>query len=634
MSEEKRLVDGGEREKDNNASEFPTSKKRTVPEKGILGIPEGGKPKPANSKITFADVKGLVEAKKIVKDALIDPILYPEVHSGLKIIPGSGLLLYGPPGTGKTMFARAIANELKTDFLPVTMTDLRGKNPVQTSELISSTFEKARSCVNGCVLFIDDCEELLSRPGNSKAYGVSQFLNELDGMKQSGKGGKVFLLIATNRPWMIDSAILREGRIGASVYVGLPEKETRKEIILAALRENLIAADVDIDRLAEMTEGYSGAEIYHGLNGGGVCNKARVFAKDRWIKRIEVYGDGERNRVEPICFADFERALKEVTPTAVRDAERIRKNEEFRNASDKKPQTVNVDLPKRDFAYRVDDENEIKLSTPDVVQLKNYVFNSSIIQETPDYKHFADSTYFLYNDEYGDSQTFNAYASTISYLSQRYGINLSEMGGDPNRPAIVVYDGLNIANTAVAAAFLKHNPNMFLKDTKSLRQVLVDLNLFLCRNCGRITVGDLANLDNEYDLFPSDSDMLHDIKRLASVMGAFTIAHELGHIIYGDIFKVHDDGVYSRNMERSADQFAADVLNGIQDEDDRELLFLGAALHFVGHIALGRADEKISAEDSHTHPATLDRFRNLLKNAPETIEQFGFDEEKFLQCIP
>ena len=283
--------------------------------------------------ITFDDIKGLDEAKRIIRDALIYPVRYPEVYKSLGVIPGSGLLLYGPPGTGKTMFGRAIANELNADFLSLTMADLRGKNPLQTVEMISQVFTRARMSLNGCVLFMDDCEELLSRPGNSKAYGISQFLNELDGVKKSGGEtgkGQVFVLIATNRPWMIDGAFLRSGRISAAVYVGLPDRESRRGIIESALKDVMLADDVDLEKLTELTDGYSCAEIFHRLNGGGICNLARNFAGRRWVARIEE-DPSARNRIEPLRWCDFEQALAEVTPSSVRDADRIAGNEKFRD---------------------------------------------------------------------------------------------------------------------------------------------------------------------------------------------------------------------------------------------------------------------------------------------------------------
>ncbi len=585
------------------------------------------------SKITFADVKGLTKAKEIVKDALINPARYPEVYKNMGVIPSTGLLLFGPPGTGKTMFARAIANELDTEFISVSLTDIKGKNPLQTVSMISSVFAKARTAPKGAVLFIDDCEEILSRPGNSKAYGVSQFLNEMDGLKKTGNSGKVFILIATNRPWMIDGALLRSGRVGASVYVGLPEFETRKELITAALADVILAADVDIDELAEMTEGYSCAEIYHGVNGGGICNLARNYASKRWVKRIEENPE-DKNRMEPVCFDDLVKAMQEVIPTAVRDAERIARNEQYRDMISNTNQ--NALEGKSDFAYSISDENEISFSTPDAEELKDIVFSSKTIQDTEDYRKVAESTYFIYNDKYRDKLTFNAYASTALYVMKRYNLTDPELTENPARPVIVLYDGFNIANTAMAAIFLKQYPDLVIDDPAKLHDFLISMCEHLMKRNGKFGVPQLKAMDKKYDLFPDDEKALENIKILASAMTSFTIAHELGHIVYGDIFKFNtDDNIYSRNMERSADQFAADIINGIADEGIRNLFFLGAALSFINELAwtdvAKSPDEDVEAS---THPGTIERFCNLIKNYPEYAKKHNLTEETFKKCIP
>ena len=585
------------------------------------------------SRITFADVKGLTKAKEIVKDALINPARYPEVYKNMGVIPSTGLLLFGPPGTGKTMFARAIANELDTEFISVSLTDIKGKNPLQTVSMISSVFAKARTAPKGAVLFIDDCEEILSRPGNSKAYGVSQFLNEMDGLKKTGNSGKVFILIATNRPWMIDGALLRSGRVGASVYVGLPEFETRKELITAALADVTLAADVDIDELAEMTEGYSCAELYHGVNGGGICNIARNYASKRWVKRIEENPE-EKNRIEPVCFDDLVKAMQEVIPTAVRDAERLARNEEYRDMISNTNQN-GLD-GRSNFAYSVSDENEISFSTPDAEVLKDIVFSSKTIQGTDDYRKVADSTYFIYNDKFRDRLTFNAYASTAMYVTKRYHLDDPELLENPARPVIVLYDGLNIANTAMAAIFLKQYPNLVIDDPAKLHDFLISMCVQLIKRNGKFGVPQLKAMDKKYQLFPDDDKALEKIKILASAITSFTIAHELGHIVYGDIFKFgSDDNIYSRNMERSADQFAADTINGIDDESIRNLFFLGAALSFINDIAWTEVAKDPDADvESKTHPGTIERFCNLIKNYPEFAKKHNLTEETFMKCIP
>lgn len=282
--------------------------------------------------ILLDDVKGLTEAKAVVMDALINPVNHPDIYKTLKVKPGTGLLLYGPPGTGKTMFAKAIANEMKTTFMHVKLNELKSKYVGETEQNIAEMFREARS-YKKCVLFLDECESMLRKRGNQKVCMVEQFLVELDGFKKDD-GNQLFVLLATNRPWILDSAITRSGRISTAVYVGLPEKETRRLIIDSALKDVPLSSDVDLDKLSELTDGFSGAEISHKENGGGVCDDARKFAARRWIERRKSQAEGSEEwaKVEPVTWVDFERALKTVVPTSKRDAEIVQKNLAFRDS--------------------------------------------------------------------------------------------------------------------------------------------------------------------------------------------------------------------------------------------------------------------------------------------------------------
>ena len=526
------------------------------------------------------------------------------------------------------MFARAIANELNCKFYSVVLEDVRGKTPLQTTEKISALFKTARSNAAGSVLFIDDCEEILSRPGNAKAYGVSQFLTELDGLKTAGNSNNVFVLIATNRPWMIDGALLRSGRISASAYIGLPELDVRREIIASALCDIVLADDVDIELLAKYTEGYSGAEIYHSSNGGGICNLARDYAADRWVKRIE-NDPAARNTIEPVTMADFEKAISKIVPCAIKERERIAKNQAFYAEF-----TSNTLDNSKSFACRTRGGHSFSFSLPDVMNVKNFVFNSSTIQTVTDYKHFADNVFFYLNETDADCNKFNAYATTVGMLKKEYSINELANEEDPARPAILLHDGLNMAYTVVAAAYMAYSVNMVLAKPEKLRTLLVEMNHLLYRQKGNFGKKQLEEIIKKFDIFPDDYKSLECIKTLASSMVAFVIAHELGHIVHGDMFNDVSAGVYSRNMERSADQFAADTLNGLEDPAIRDFMFLGAALSFVADASLGDADVSISAEAPDTHPATLERFNNLLKNAPPTLKRFNLTEDVFLSCIP
>ena len=284
--------------------------------------------KPASQTLTLADVKGLADAKQIVMDALVNPVKHPDIYKTLKIKSGKGLLLYGPPGTGKTMFARAIAGEMGLPFIYKKISELKDKYVGESEKGISRLFEEAYSHKQS-VVFLDECEGLLRKRGNQKVNIVEAFLAELDGFA-TNRDSQVFVLLATNRPWLIDSAVMRSGRIGAAVHVGLPDAETRKAIVSAALKDVPLADDVSIDEIVSITDGYSGAELNHG-DGGGVCNVAENIAGRRWIERRSNASPGspEWSRVEKVTRDDFLAAVKSIMPVSRKDPDIIKKNLDF-----------------------------------------------------------------------------------------------------------------------------------------------------------------------------------------------------------------------------------------------------------------------------------------------------------------
>lgn len=309
----------------------PASVKAQRPDSPVPDALSEKKPKDAAANttgITLADVKGLDGAKQAVMDALVNPVRHPDIYKTLKIKNGKGLLLYGPPGTGKTMFARAVAGELGLPFIYRKMSEMKDKYVGESEKNVSRLFEEAYSHKK-CVVFLDECESILRKRGNQKVCIVEQFLAELDGFATK-RDSQVFVILATNRPWMIDSAVVRSGRIGLAVHVGLPDAETRRAIVEAALKEVPLAPDVSIDAIVERTEGYSGAELHHG-DGGGVCDEAAMRAGRRWVKRREGLnpGDPEWNRVEPVTKADFDAAIKSIVPVSSKDPDIVRRNRAF-----------------------------------------------------------------------------------------------------------------------------------------------------------------------------------------------------------------------------------------------------------------------------------------------------------------
>ncbi|MBQ7189467.1 MAG: ATP-binding protein [Kiritimatiellae bacterium] len=278
--------------------------------------------------VRLADVIGLESAKAVVMDALVNPVNHPDIYQTLRAAPGTGLLLYGPPGTGKTLFAKAVANEMGMPFLDVKCDNLKSKYVGESEKNVAELFRAARS-YGKCVIFLDECNAILSRRDDQKVCLVEQFLVELDGFASS-KDSQFFVLMATNLPWTLDPAITRSGRLSEAVYVGLPECADRRKLLELSLADTPLAADVSLDKLAEITDGYSGADL---CAKGGVCHKAKMKAARRWVARRGAL-DKEADAVawetaEPITWRDLEEARQETPPISRTAADLVRRNQDF-----------------------------------------------------------------------------------------------------------------------------------------------------------------------------------------------------------------------------------------------------------------------------------------------------------------
>ena len=211
--------------------------------------------------VSWEDIGGLETVKKELIETVEWPLKYPGLLSELGTRPPSGILLYGPPGTGKTLLAKAVANKSECNFISIKGPELITKWVGESEKKVRDIFKKARQA-SPSIIFFDEIDALLpKRTGSSWGDSVvAQLLTELDGLEELHN---VIVIGATNRPDMIDDAVMRPGRMDRIIYVPPPDAEGRKGIFEVYLRDygNLLSKDVSIDELVEKTEGFVGADI-------------------------------------------------------------------------------------------------------------------------------------------------------------------------------------------------------------------------------------------------------------------------------------------------------------------------------------------------------------------------------------
>lgn len=249
--------------------------------------------------VTWDEVGGLEDTKEKLREMVEWPQKHPERFQRMGIDVPRGILLYGLPGTGKTLLAKAVANEANANFISIKGPEIFSKFVGESEESIREVFKKARQ-VAPCILFIDEIDSIATRRGNRSDSGVgdrvvNQLLTELDGI-ESLEG--VTVIAATNRPDLIDPAILRPGRIDRNIEVEVPGLEARKKILEVHTRDMPLGEDIDMDKLAEETKGYVGSDIE------SLCREAGMFS-------LRNNPDSEE-----VKWEDFESAMDEVRPTA------------------------------------------------------------------------------------------------------------------------------------------------------------------------------------------------------------------------------------------------------------------------------------------------------------------------------
>ncbi|MEM1582130.1 MAG: CDC48 family AAA ATPase [Candidatus Bathyarchaeia archaeon] len=277
--------------------------------------------------VRWEDIGGLDDVKLELQEAVEWPLKYPDVFEHMDAKPPKGILLYGPPGTGKTLLAKAVANESEANFISIKGPEVLSKWVGESERAVREVFRKAKQAAPS-IIFFDEIDAIA--PVRGGGYGdsgvtervISQLLTEMDGIEEL-RG--VVVIAATNRPDIVDPALLRPGRFDKLLYVPLPDFESRKEILKIHLRRKPLAEDVDIDDLAKRTEGYTGADI------AAVCNTAVMLAIREHIMSDKGTSETRNNLKDLRVYKrHFEEALRKVKPMSQRELEMYKRiSEEF-----------------------------------------------------------------------------------------------------------------------------------------------------------------------------------------------------------------------------------------------------------------------------------------------------------------
>ncbi len=256
--------------------------------------------------IPWTAVGGLDEVKQNLVESVEWPIKYPDKFKHLGIEPPRGVLLYGPPGCGKTLLAKAVATESEMNFISIKGPEVFSKWVGESEKAIREVFRKGRMAAPA-VIFIDEVDSLTPRRGGGYSDSgvtervISQLLTEMDGLETLQN---MIVIAATNRPDILDPAMLRPGRFDRLIYVPPPDDESRVEILKIYTKEMPLADEVDLAALARETKGYSGADI------AALCREAGMQVLRR--------GSGSTQ----VSTADFERAMDVIGPTITSDMEK------------------------------------------------------------------------------------------------------------------------------------------------------------------------------------------------------------------------------------------------------------------------------------------------------------------------
>src|ERR687891_503426 len=266
--------------------------------------------------VKWEDIGGLSLIKQELQEAVEWPLKYQGVFAFADAVPPKGILLYGPPGTGKTLIAKAAANESEANFISIKGPELLSKWVGESEKGVREVFRKARQAAP-CIIFFDEIDAIAPTRGGDFGNShvtervISQMLTELDGLEVLTN---VVVIAATNRPDIIDAALLRPGRFDRLLYVPPPDHESRKQIIQIHSKKKPLADDVNIDDLATKMDGYTGADI------AAVASAAVMLSLREHISKYKDPKEAEKNSKElKVHMSHFEEAMRKIRPLSAQE---------------------------------------------------------------------------------------------------------------------------------------------------------------------------------------------------------------------------------------------------------------------------------------------------------------------------
>lgn len=305
-------------------------------------------------KASFKEIGGLEDVKREVKNALMVPLLEPEMATKYGVKPSKGLLLFGPPGCGKTLMLRAVASDLNVDMIGIKCSDVMSKWYGESEGLIASLFEEARAR-SPCILFLDEIDAIAKRRDFYSTDDVtprvlSIMLSEMDGMDES-EG--IIIVATTNMPDLVDPALMRPGRFDKVIYVPPPDKVSREEILKIHMKGKFVSDDISVEGLSGRTKGFSGADL------ANLIREASSMGLERAL---------ETKKPQPITMKDMDEVLDEIkpsiTPKMIKMYDKLRREYERKNKGKNKKRPSDEDVEELEYQDLPDEKDPTEEKRP------------------------------------------------------------------------------------------------------------------------------------------------------------------------------------------------------------------------------------------------------------------------------